>query len=84
MSKKKSNNKSQNNVIKEVKENKEKYYIVKSNDSLKEIAKKYNISWTKLYNMNKSIIDDEAVKHGRFTNSFNYLYEGTKLIIIGE
>lgn len=78
MSKKKSNNKSQNNVIKETKE---KYYIVKSNDSLKEIAKKYNISWTKLYNMNKSVIDDEAVKHGRFTNSFNYLYEGTKLII---
>lgn len=70
MSKKKSNN-----------SNSEKYYIVKSNDNLKEIAKKYNISWTKLYNMNKNVIDDEAVKHGRFTNSFNYLYEGTKLII---
>lgn len=81
MSKKKSNNKSQNNVIKELKETKEKYYIVKSNDNLKEIAKKYNISWTKLYNMNKSVIDEKAVEHGRFTNSFNYLYEGTKLII---
>lgn len=81
MSKKKSNNKTQNNVIKEVKENKEKYYIVKSNDNIKDIANKYNISWTKLYNMNKTVIDKEAVEHGRFTNSFNYLYEGTKLII---
>lgn len=70
MGKKKSNN-----------SNSEKYYIVKNKDNLKEIAKKYNISWTKLYNLNKKIIDEKAVEHGRYTNSFNYLYEGTKLII---
>jgi hypothetical protein len=60
---------------------KEKYYIVKNNDNIRDIAKKYNMSWTKLYNKNKNIIDEKAVEHGRFTNSYNYLYEGTKLII---
>lgn len=55
------------------------YYVVKRGDTLSSIAKKYKTTWKKIYNLNKSLIDKEAKKHGIKKNFYNYLYAGEKL-----
>lgn len=51
--------------------NKEKIYIVKEGDNLSSIAKKYNTTWQKIYEDNKSVIGDNP----------NLILPNTKLII---
>lgn len=55
------------------------YYTVKRGDTLSSIAKKYKTTWKKIYEMNKTLIDTEAKKHGKTKNFYNYLYAGEKL-----
>ena len=56
-------------------------YVVKKGDTLSKIAKKYNTTWNKIYNDNKSLIDKEAKKRGVKSNYYNHIYAGQKLII---
>lgn len=49
----------------------EEYYIVKKGDSLSSIAKKYDMEWEELYELNKEVIGDNP----------NLIYEGQKLIV---
>lgn len=55
------------------------YYVVKKGDTLSSIAKKYNTTWKKIYNLNKTLIDKEAKKRGIKKNFYNHLYAGEKL-----
>lgn len=57
------------------------YYIVKKGDNLSKIAKKYGTTWKDIYNKNKTLIDNQAKKHGVKSNFFNYIYIGQKLLI---
>lgn len=58
-------------------------YIVKKDDTIYTIAKEFNLKWINIYERNREIIDKEAIKHGRYINPFNYLYEGT-ILYLGE
>lgn len=58
-------------------------YIVKKDDTIFKIAKEFNLKWINIYEKNREVIDKEAIKHGRYINPFNYLYEGT-ILILGE
>ena len=58
-------------------------YIVKKDDTIYSIAKEFNLKWINIYERNREIIDKEAIKHGRYINPFNYLYEGT-ILNLGE
>ena len=61
----------------------EKTYTVKSGDSLWTIAKKQlndDSKWKGIYNLNKSVIEAAAKKHGRASSSNGWwIYPGTKL-----
>ena len=70
-----------NEVVKKEEPKKEtKTYIVQPGDSLSSVAKKYKTTITKLYNANKSIIDNENKKRG-VAVSKKWLYPGQKLVI---
>lgn len=56
-------------------------YVVKKGDTLSSIAKKYKTTWKKLYELNKTVIDSTAKKHGQITKFYNHIYIGTKLRI---
>lgn len=60
-------------------------YTVKKGDTLLKIAKKKtgkSSNWTKIYNLNKKIIEKAAKKHKKkSSNKGKYLYVGTKLVI---
>jgi len=56
-------------------------YTVKKGDNLTKIAKKYNTTWQKLYNKNKSTIDNDAKSHGVKKNYYNFIYAGQVLKI---
>ena len=58
-------------------------YVVKKDDTIFKIAKEFNLKWINIYEKNKEVIDKEAIKHGRYINPFNYLYEGT-ILNLGE
>lgn len=57
------------------------YYIVKKGDTLSSIAKKYCLSWKKIYKDNKKIIDSKAIQYGYKNKLYNFIYPGEKLII---
>ena len=57
------------------------YYIVQKGDNLSKIAKKYGTTWKDIYNKNKTLIDNQAKKHGIKSNFFNHIYIGQKLLI---
>ena len=60
-------------------------YTVKSGDCLWNIAKKFydnGADWKKIYNVNKSVIEADAKKHGRSSSSNgHWIYPGLKLTI---
>lgn len=62
---------------------KAKSYVVKSGDCLINIARKQlndGSKWTKIYDLNKSVIESEAKKHGRKSSSEgHWIYPGTVL-----
>lgn len=62
---------------------KAKSYVVRSGDSLINISKKQlndDSKWTKIYELNKTVIEAEAKKHGRKSSSGGYwIYPGTVL-----
>lgn len=60
---------------------KDKYYIVVSGDNLSKIAKKFGTTWNKIYQNNKTLIDNDAKRHGINSNFYNHIYVGQKLII---
>lgn len=72
-------------TVKKTRKTKEKAksYVVKSGDCLINIAKKQlndSSKWTKIYNLNKSVIEATAKKHGRKSSSNgHWIYPGTKL-----
>ena len=57
-----------------------KTYTVVSGDNLTKIAKKYNMTANELYNLNKSLIDNENKKRG-VAISKKWLYPGQVLVI---
>jgi len=56
-------------------------YVVKKGDTLSSIARKYGTTWKKLYELNKSLIDNDAKKHGVLARYgyYNFIYIGQKL-----
>lgn len=62
-----------------------KTHTVVSGDTLWGIARKYygdGSKWTKIYNANKTVIEDTAKKYGRSSSSNgHWIYPGTKLTI---
>lgn len=64
---------------------KAKSYTVKSGDCLWNIAKKFygnGAKWTKIYNANKTVIENTAKKYGKKSSSNgHWIYPGTKLTI---
>lgn len=64
---------------------KSKSYTVKSGDCLWNIAKKFygsGAKWTKIYNANKTVIENTAKKYGKKSSSNgHWIYPGTKLTI---
>lgn len=63
-----------------------KEYVVKKGDCLWTIAKKHygnGAKWNKIYDANKTIIEDTAKKHrgGKGSSNGHWIYPGTKLII---
>lgn len=64
---------------------KKKTYTVKKGDCLWNISKKFlgkGSSWKKIYNLNKSVIEKAAKKHGKKSSSNgHWIYPGTKLAI---
>ena len=62
-----------------------KTYVVKKGDCLWNIAKKYygkGSEWKKIYNANKTVIENTAKKYGRKSSSNGWwIYPGTKLTI---
>lgn len=60
-------------------------YVVKSGDCLWKISKKFygkGTSWTKIYNANKSAIEEDARKHGKKSSSNgHWIWPGLKLTI---
>lgn len=61
-------------------------YVVKSGDCLWNIAKKFygnGASWKKIYNANKTIIEETANKYrkGKGSSNGHWIYPGTKLTI---
>lgn len=65
-------NKTNNSTIK---------YIVRRGDTLSYIAKKYGTTWQDIYNKNKTMIDNDAKRHGAKNNYHNFIYEGQVLTI---
>lgn len=63
-------------------------YTVKSGDCLWNIAKKFygkGSEWTKIYEANKSAIEEDAKKHGKSSSSNgHWIWSGLKLIIPAE
>lgn len=62
---------------------KAKSYVVKSGDCLMNIARKQlndGSKWSKIYELNKTVIEAEAKKHGRKSSSNgHWIYPGTSL-----
>ena len=57
-------------------------YTVKSGDTLIGIAKRKNTTWQKLYNKNKTVIENTAKKHGRKNSDHgHWIWPGTKLVL---
>lgn len=62
-------------------------YVVVKGDSLWSIARKYygdsGSGWTKIYNANKTVIEDTAKKHrnGKGSDNGKFIYPGTVLVI---
>lgn len=57
-------------------------YTVKSGDTLIRIAKKNNTTWQKLYNRNKTVIENTAKKRGRKNSDHgHWIWPGTKLTL---
>jgi len=54
-------------------------YTVVSGDCLSTIAKKFGLTWQKLYELNKEKIDADAKAHGVKANFENYIYPGQVL-----
>ena len=54
-------------------------YVVKEGDMLSTIAPKFNMTWKKLYQLNKELIDRDAKAHGVKANFENYIYPGQVL-----
>ena len=82
--KKKVNSEIANNKVEETKKNiVPDKYIVKKDDTIFKIAEEFNLKWINIYERNRDVIDKEAIKHGRYINPFNYLYEGT-ILYLGE
>ena len=69
----------------ETKSNSGKKYTIKSGDTLWSIAKKYygnGNEWKKIYNKNKSVIENTAKKHGKKSSSQgHWIFPGCVLII---
>ena len=63
-------------------------YTVKNGDCLWNIAKKFygkGSEWTKIYEANKSAIEEDAKKHGKSSSSNgHWIWSGLKLIIPAE
>lgn len=57
-----------------------KYHVVKKGENLSKIAKKYKTTYMKIYNDNKSLIDNENKKRGVSTSKM-WIYPGQKLVI---
>lgn len=71
----------------EKKEDTSQTYVVKKGDCLWNIAKKFYGSgskWKVIYNANKTVIENEAKKHGKKSSSNgHWIYPGCKLTIPG-
>lgn len=71
----------------EKKEDTSQTYVVKKGDCLWNIAKKFYGSgskWKTIYNANKTVIENEAKKHGKKSSSNgHWIYPGCKLTIPG-
>ena len=52
---------------------------VVAGDNLSSIAKKFNTTWQKLYQLNKEMIDRDARAHGVKEHFENYIYPGQVL-----
>lgn len=57
-----------------------KYYTVVKGDTLSGIAARYNTTYMKLYELNKTLIDNENKKRGIDVNKM-WLYPGQKLLL---
>lgn len=56
-------------------------YTVQRGDNLSSIAKKYGTTWQDIYNKNKTLIDNDAKRHGVTANFHNFIYAGQVLTI---
>lgn len=54
-------------------------YKVVAGDNLSTIAAKFNTTWKKLYDLNKTLIDKTAKSHGVKDHFENYIYPGEVL-----
>ena len=54
-------------------------YTVVAGDNLSSIAKRFNTTWQKLYQLNKEMIDRDAKAHGVKEHFENYIYPGQVL-----
>jgi LysM repeat protein len=56
-------------------------YTVKSGDTLSAIASRFNTTWQNLYNMNKATINNDAAAHNIYSQQYNYIWPGEKLVV---
>ena len=54
-------------------------YTVVAGDNLSTIAARFNTTWKKLYDLNKTLIDKTAKSHGVKEHFENYIYPGEVL-----
>ena len=57
-----------------------KYYTVSKGDTLSGIAARNNTTYMKIYELNKSLIDNENRKRGVATNKM-WIYPGQRLLL---
>ncbi len=56
-------------------------HTVRLFETLSKIASKYGTTWQKIYEDNKTLIDETAKKHGVKDKFYNHIYSGERLVI---
>lgn len=56
-------------------------YPVVSGDTLSGIASRFGTTWQNLYDLNRNIIDNTAHQHGFYSNEYNWIFPGERLVV---